>query len=83
MAERPTEAVIPGPPEGLNPESRAAAEKVPGFRVALRLPGMTKLRFVANQVIVCDRRDAGPSTQIVLRGIDADTVQPGIPVHPG
>src|SRR4030065_827578 len=49
MAKCPTEAVIPGPPEGWNPESRDFFSGCSGFRVALRLPGMTKLRFVTNQ----------------------------------
>jgi hypothetical protein len=43
------EAVIPEPPKGWNPESMGLFSGGSGFRVALRLPGMTKPRFAANQ----------------------------------
>lgn len=48
--ESPTGTVIPGPPARAEPGIQGLFPGRSGFRAALRLPGMTKLNFVANQI---------------------------------
>jgi hypothetical protein len=50
VAAQPIKVVIPGPPARADPGIQTLFSGGSGFRVALRLPGTTELRFVADQV---------------------------------